>query len=235
MSVAAIQINTPHGWNILPIPTVQNIGDIGCVCPLNVIRHLLAFAKEIDNVTLTFNTDTEQDDSALVVLHMGQSKVVCDGKNEVIQLSQQEPWFTAQAKAVVLAWAQDWRDGFGANRTKQNQKSTECWTFSVATPKDSINSISNTLPIALGLKKNDVWPLVEHQFWKDMEVLDKKMSNAASAQAGLHRAPPKRCHLLQRQKIVQPRPCQIVRSMHWLVERLAWKGQRQWIQNSRTW
>lgn len=73
-------------------------------------------------------------------------------------------------KDALLIWVSDWRDGFGTNRTKQQRKSTTAWTISFSTPKDRVNSISNTFPIAVGLKKNPFWHLVEDRFQKDMKA-----------------------------------------------------------------
>lgn len=58
---------------------------------------------------------------------------------------------------ALLAWCNDWRDHFGANRTKQNGKSTDGWTFSLLTPKERVNSIDDAAPIAIGLKNNPHW------------------------------------------------------------------------------
>jgi hypothetical protein len=73
-------------------------------------------------------------------------------------------------KVHLLVWLTHWRDGFGPNRTKNNRKSAVAWTASFSTPKGRINSIDNTRLIALGLKKNEAWPDVEHKFEEDMRL-----------------------------------------------------------------
>ena len=172
-------------WNILPIPSVVNIGGIAYVNPVNVIRYLMAFAADVDDMAVNFVSDNENDDndddtysihlgkpSSPVVYHIAESQAALEWKKEVLEC-QKDEMFLERHKAALLAWAVDWRDGFGSNRTKQNRKSTNAWTFSLSMPKEVVNSISNTLPIAVGLKKNISWPMVEEQFRLDMEELSE--------------------------------------------------------------
>lgn len=58
------EMNKHHGrsnqhslWNMLPAPTVQNVGGIGCVSPANAIWHLLAFGVELDNIQVQFQSE----------------------------------------------------------------------------------------------------------------------------------------------------------------------------------
>lgn len=141
-------------WNNLPIPTVDNIGGIAYVSPMKVIIYLMANSIEVDPFTVQDNQGP--------VFHVSQSKYAKDWHN---QLQQKHPG----VKGIML-WVTDWRDGFGANRTKSNRKSTVAWTFSVATPRDRINAIDNTRAVALGLKKNPNWPAVEFKFQEDMAL-----------------------------------------------------------------
>jgi hypothetical protein len=151
-------------WRCLPIPTVTCIDGIAYTNPINVIRHLLAFSTEVDLFMVCGNEEVQQQQTTTTgVLHVTQSKWAQEWKK---QIKEKYPAINA-----ILLWVVDWRDGFGANRTKQNRKSTNAWTFSVATPQHTINSLNNTLPIALGLKKNPSWSLVEDQFRSDMSSL----------------------------------------------------------------
>jgi hypothetical protein len=154
-------------WRCLPIPTVKSIEGIAYANPLNVIRHLLAFSTEVDLLMVQAGEENQQPSdqkpSNGIVLHVTQSEWAKEWKQ---QIKAKHPNITA-----ILLWVVDWRDGFGANRTKQNRKSTTAWTLSVATPKERINSLSNTLPIALGLKNNTSWAVVEDQFRHDMSCL----------------------------------------------------------------
>ena len=166
-------------WNVLPVPSVANIGGIAYVNPVNAIRYLMAFSAELDDLTVKFGANNDDDtsihsesDESSGVYHIAQSEAVLEWKKEVLEC-QKDEMFLERHKVAILAWAVDWRDGFGSNRTKQNRKSTNAWTFSFSTPKEVVNSISNTLPIAIGLKKNASWPTVEEQFRLDMRELSE--------------------------------------------------------------
>ena len=183
------QLNRVYGssnqhslWNILPIPTVENLGGIAYTNILHVIRYWMAFNTELDNCFLkipplsTDGTPPPPQEFRVPdnVLHITESLEFKQWMKELHEAMRElmTPEFVARyGDYVGLYWAVDWRDGFGANRTKQNRKSTNAWTFSLATPQARINSLSNTLPIALGLKKNDNWPEVEHRFRRDSDVL----------------------------------------------------------------
>lgn len=163
-------------WNAVPIPTTRNIDGIGYISPVNACRFLLAFATELDDFTVEFSQHPAGNDDPssvepkdIVVFHISQSRAMQDWKHAVQGSSDEQ--CAAKMKRFALAWMTDWRDGFGANRTKQNRKSTNAWTISLSTPKDRINAIDNTLPIALGLKKNPAWPKVEQLFREDMQKL----------------------------------------------------------------
>ena len=165
-------------WNTLPIPKVENINGIAYVNPCNVVRYFLSFATEVDPIFFQFGDDADpaippkNTTTSDRIYHIGDSESICTWKNEVKNHLKDAPqWFRSNYPAVLMLWAVDWRDGFGANRTKQNRKSTNAWTFSLSTPKDRVNSLSNTLPIALGLKKNPNWKLVEHRFREDTSAL----------------------------------------------------------------
>jgi hypothetical protein len=58
-------------------------------------------------------------------------------------------------------------------------------SYPIYTPKTRINSINNTMPIAVSLKKNKSWHKVEHRFHEDM----KKMTNRMLPILCYHRRP----------------------------------------------
>lgn len=157
-------------WNTLPVPTVENIGGIAYTNPINVIRYLFAFGADVDDYVLNLGSDVDSVDShiAPVVCRITQCEAFRLWRNEILDSNDLPDFLKSSA---LLLWAVDWRDGFGSNRTKQNRKSTNAWTFSLSTPSDKVNSLSNTLPIAIGLKKNAFWSDVEHRFRKDMALL----------------------------------------------------------------
>ena len=97
----------------------------------------MAFATELDDIVTEFilrdEASTLPENNERIVFHVSQSKAVDDWKREALQHG------TQQHQNSLFAWACDWRDGFGANRTKQNRKSTNAWTFTLLTPKYRIN------------------------------------------------------------------------------------------------
>lgn len=174
-------------WNILPIPTVRSIDGIAYISPVNAIRFLLAFATEVDDFVVNFsrrNSTTGDQDS--VVYHISQSREAKKWEASVLEKFQG----TLSFQNGLFTWAIDWKDGFGSNRTKLQRKPTDGWTFSSGTPKDRINSIDNTIPIALGLKKNESWHKVQHAFREDMKQLNNGMSPLMSYHGGLRKVIP---------------------------------------------
>jgi len=176
-------------WNTLPVPTVENVGGIAYTNPLNVIRYLFAFAADLDEYVLELRGCASTDSSVTpVVYSITQCKAFRMWRNEILE--SELPAFLKDYLKALLLWAVDWRDGFGSNRTKQNRKSTNAWTFSLSTPSDKVNSLSNTLPIALGLKKNPFWPEVEHRFRKDMAHLDGGLKPIMVYHGGIRKCVP---------------------------------------------
>jgi hypothetical protein len=142
-------------WHNLPIPRVQNFSGIGYVSPLNILRYLLGFSTEMEHFTVL---DDQVPGDATFNVH--QSSFAIEWKKELTKLYPSE--------VHLLIWLTHWRDGFGPNRIKNNRKTAVAWTASFSTPKGRINAIDNTRLIALGMKKNDAWTDVEHQFEQDM-------------------------------------------------------------------
>ena len=144
-------------WNNLPIPLVENFSGIAYVNPVNMLRYLFAHGVEMDDFTFQ-NIEVPDGETTY---HLSQSAFAVQWQKEI---QEKYPDYTD----ATLAAFSDWKDGFGANRTKQNRKSTVAWTGTFSTPRSRINSISNTRLIALGLKKNAAWSEVEHRFEEDM-------------------------------------------------------------------
>jgi hypothetical protein len=144
-------------WNNLPIPHVENFSGIGYVSPANILRYLFGFSVEMDHFTVQ-DSQTPGD----ATFHVNQSSFAMKWRQELQAMHPD--------KVHLLVWLTHWRDGFGPNRTKNNRKSAVAWTASFSTPKGRINSIDNTRLIALGLKKNEAWPDVEHKFEEDMRL-----------------------------------------------------------------
>lgn len=148
-------------WEALPVPTIQNIGGVAYVNPEHIVRFAFACGLKFDDIMVSKNTDTGN--------HTGKQYYVSQSQRlRAIMRSLQK---AQDAKTgdynVVVAWCTDWRDGFGVNRTKNNRKSVVAWTFSVSPGKSAVNDIHNTFCMALGQKKNNSWPQVEHQIRKD--------------------------------------------------------------------
>ena len=165
-------------WHTQPIPKVENIAGIAYMSPLNAVRYWFANSTEVDDTFFKLPLEGEPPpadltfDPSRTVHQISQCKVFNEWKRELYDAAKKNmpESFSRQYPHVLMCWAVDWRDGFGANRTKQNRKSTNAWTFSLATPQTRINSLSNTLPIALGLKKNENWKLVEYRFLEDTKL-----------------------------------------------------------------
>jgi hypothetical protein len=149
-------------WNNLPIPPVENISGIAYTSPGNVLRYLMANSIEMDSFTLL-----EDEEVLDAKYHVTQSKFAKEWKKEV-KTKIESGSLTFKFPDALLIWFCDWRDGFGANRTKQNRKSTVAWTVTFAPIRSRINTVDNTRLVALGLKNNAHWKEVEQRFEQDV-------------------------------------------------------------------
>lgn len=165
------RLNQNTLWNSLPIPTAHNIEGIACINPVDLTLFQVAFGVEFDKFTINFSTEKKDGDlmsistEEKVVVTVPDSKACRDWKDEPLRDNERE------TPKAVMAADSDWEDAFGSNQTKQMRKSTNAWTNTAGTRFDRANSIDNTLPIAVGLKKNPAWPKVKQQHRKDMERL----------------------------------------------------------------
>lgn len=168
-------------WNTLPVPPVRNIDGIAYVNPVHALQYLMAFGLEVDNIlsgdgyddakSTISSMDAQDISPTKKIYYLEESAAAAEMRHQAITSPEfKQALLETGATEALLLWMVDWRDGFGSNRTKQNRKSTVAWTISLSTPKDRVNSISNTIPIAVGLKKNGSWHKVEHQFREDMLV-----------------------------------------------------------------
>ena len=151
-------------WQSLPIPTIHNIGGISYVNPVDIIRFAYACSLPFDDIVLTKDTDTGK-------IPGKQYHVADSQKMKDLMKRFQDAQDENGDYKVAVAWCTDWRDGFGANRCKNNRKSVVTWTFSVSPAKDAVNLVGNTFAMALGNKKNTGWAEVEHRVRKDTSVL----------------------------------------------------------------
>jgi hypothetical protein len=156
-------------WNSLPIPVVQNFSGIAYINPLQVLRFMFAFAVEMDNFVLRFDEHEHDEEEQLsdcedeVVINVED----CRASKEMALHCRTQ--FNGKGHTVLIVLpSTDWLDGFGSNRTKQNRKPIRLWTWNTSPPRDKINTVSNTFPIAIGMKKNVNWNRVEQQFRKDL-------------------------------------------------------------------
>ena len=155
--------------NILPIPTVENYNGIAYVSPINILRFVFACGIELDDFCYYgANDDVSIAGSDKMVVHVTDSAVAKEMRDHV----RANGGFGYNP--LGLLWLSDWLDGFGANRTKQNRKPIRLWIVACSPPKSKVNSTDNTLPVAVGMKKNSTWPEVERRFRDDMESISNK-------------------------------------------------------------
>ena len=153
--------------NTLPIPTVENYNGIGYVSPINILRFMFACGVEVDDFCFNGADDVISGNEKMVV-HVTDSAAA----KEISNYARENNGFGKNP--LILLWNSDWLDGFGANRTKQNRNPMRLWILASGPPKDKVNSTDNTLPVAVGMKKNSFWPQVERRFRDDMESLCDK-------------------------------------------------------------
>jgi hypothetical protein len=125
---------------------------------VDIIRFAFAFGLEFDDIPVTRETETGNLPGNQKQYYVSESKKVRDLMKKLQEAQDENGDYR-----IAFTWATLWRDGFGTNRTKNNRKSSMAWTFSISPGKSAVNSVSNTFPMALGLKKNNAWPKVEHK------------------------------------------------------------------------
>ena len=165
-------------WRSLPIPPVEVVNDIAYVNPLHICRFALANVKDMD---LLISTHTTQPPER--VFHVSE----CEEVHNVMKATIEAVGGGGEGPInyrVVVAWAMDWRDGFGPTKVKNNRKSIIAWTWSLATPRNRINSSDNTFPLAIGMKKSMGWTEVEHRVNRDLKELYHPSSPQVMYHAG---------------------------------------------------
>lgn len=110
-------------WNSLPIPKARRIGNIGYVGPVGLIRFLFAFGIEVEEISVRTSDGDDMISSNytredILVVTIAQSKTIEDWKRTVIASEVCQKVLSRYGN-IVLVQAGNWRDGFGANRTKQ--------------------------------------------------------------------------------------------------------------------
>ena len=152
----------PHSmWNTLPIPTVQKVGDIGYVSPLDICSFFFACSFPLDDIVV--GPDYEAAGNSSRVFHVSDCKAVDEMKRQVVKVVQK-----GESAFVLVVPANDWKDGHGVNRTKNNRPSVVSWSWTLSPVKDNVNTTDNTFALAIGAKKSTYWPDVEHKFAEDL-------------------------------------------------------------------
>jgi hypothetical protein len=151
-------------WNTLPIPTVQNISGIAYINPLQVLRFMFVFGVKLDNFVLRLEEEGSEDEEMcdsedMVIINVEDCKA-----SRVMTRHCRKEYSGKGYNIMIIVPLTDWLDGFGSNRTKQNRKPIRLWTWNASPPRETVNTVSNTFPIAIGMKKNSNWNQVEQQF-----------------------------------------------------------------------
>lgn len=169
-------VNSTTIWTNLPIPHVQNVGGIAYVNPFHVLMYLMAHGIPMDDFCVrSTDHETISNDSAdgKRIFHISECLMARNMHKAVLGTSwYQQRKSKGDNNALLIYWS-DWRDGFSPFSSKQNRKSVVLWTISFSAPKDNVNAITNTMPIAIGMKKNDSWSAVEHKFNRDVEYFQQ--------------------------------------------------------------
>ena len=171
--------------NNLPYPQSRDIGGVAYVSPKAAIAYLMANGIPIDEVQVTSN-DKENLPYKKVVHSASESKKAVDWINSIrcgyygSDRSVGAPNSKNGAPtsptamtcpAVICLLVSDWADGFGPGKVKNNRNAVDCKTITISPPRTRLSTSSNTLPIALGLKKAKGWKQVEWLFREELEEL----------------------------------------------------------------
>ena len=156
-------------WNTLPIPTVQKVGDIAYTSPMDLALYAFAVGIKVDPIVVTADFDLEEHmKEHRRVFHVSDCQRVTEMKQAVSTVLKRGD---KEYDLVVILPCNDWKDGHGVNRTKNNRPSAVSWSWTMSPLKDNVNSTDNTLPIAIGAKKSEHWQAVEHRFVEDLKKL----------------------------------------------------------------
>jgi len=154
-------------WKHLPVPPVQNVDGIAYVKPIHIVKYAFSMGIEFDLKSVNQHVDVIEPIGPKACCHIEDSNVF----KEILKNASEACRPLENHPCIFLAWAVDWRDGFGANRTKQNRKSVITHTLTIAPPRDKINAANNTFAVAIGSKASPGWAKVEHLYRRDMEEI----------------------------------------------------------------
>ena len=176
-------------WNALPIPEVQQVGDIGYVSPLDVLVFAFACGFDVDNVFVKRgNSPLNSRGNSRRTFHVSDCQAVQNMKRCVAEVMQTGD---CSYDVVIILPCNDWKDGHGVNHTKNNRNSVVTWSWTMSPMKDNTNTTDNTLAIAIGAKSSIYWADVEHRFTKDLE----KLGDAKKPLRLYHGKIKKMCHV----------------------------------------
>jgi hypothetical protein len=128
---------------------------------------MFVFGIKLDNFVLRLEEEGSEDEEMcdsedMVIINVEDCKA-----SRVMTRHCRKEYSGKGYNIMIIVPLTDWLDGFGSNRTKQNRKPIRLWTWNASPPRETVNTVSNTFPIAIGMKKNSNWNQVEQQFRKD--------------------------------------------------------------------
>ena len=170
------------------MPPVELVGgNIAYVNPKHILLFIIAHELKLD--VLISDVDFVPSDDKIPMLsppdpqekiyHISECqelKCLMHAKIEILKTRGETERGRKPRIRIIFGWITDWRDGFGPSKVKNNRKSVVAWTISFSTPKENVNSTSNTFLFAVGMKDSAGWPEVEHRFRKDSECFKEPLS-----------------------------------------------------------
>ena len=170
--------------NNLPYPQSRDVGGVAYVSPKAAIAYLMANGIPIDEVQVTAD-DKRKLRYKQVVHAASECQKAIDwinsikrgyygsddyGSDESVGAPNSKNGAPVFPTVICLA-VSDWADGFGPGKVKNNRNAVDCKTMTISPPRTKLTTSSNTLPIALGLKKASGWNEVEQLFREELEEL----------------------------------------------------------------
>ena len=162
--------------NNLPCPKAVDVDGVAYVSPKTIIAFCLANGIPIDDVYVMANSETETFDGARTVNHASESRKAVAWRNAIrtgyYNGAPHSKIGAPKHPVVICVGVSDWTDGFGPGKVKNNRNAVDCKSFTVSPPKQSVNDVKNTFPVAMGLKKSVMgWRKVERLFRQELESL----------------------------------------------------------------
>ena len=171
-------------WNNLPTPTAIEVDGVAYVGPRAIVAYAMANGVPVDKILIrnprianpSWKPEDDPDPEFLTIKveELKQCRKSIKWMNSIRENYYDAPFSNLGAPnepAVGCVVITSFKDGFGASSVKTNRDSIDAKSCTVSPAMEEINSVNNTFPVAIGLKKAKGWETVERMWTKEIAEL----------------------------------------------------------------